>query len=358
MRKVYDLNNVSRKEKVYLKLKELSLNISKEDVERTGRIGIETKYISEILNINRSNVSKELNNLFKEKKVVKVLGKPILYIDKKYLEKLLNIRIYKLEVHSIQEFINDEIVEENVEENIIKKECKIKNNSKTIFENLIGSEDSLREQVRQAKAAILYPPKGLRTLIVGPTGVGKTTFAEIMYRYAIEKGRLKKNSPYIIFNCADYAKNPQLLMSHLFGHTKGGFTGADSDKRGLIDKANSGILFLDEIHRLPSEGQEMLFSVMDRGTYNRLGEPEKIRKTDVLIIAATTENPESAMLNTFLRRMQVLIKLPSLDKRSLKDRMTFICHFFREEFNKINVPIKVSKEVLKGLLLYKCYGNI
>lgn len=358
MKKVYDLNNVSRKEKVYLKLKELSLNISKEDVERTGRIGIETKYISEILNINRSNVSKELNNLFKEKKVVKVLGKPILYIDKKYLEKLLNIRIYKLEVHSIQEFINDEIVEENVEENIIKKECKIKNNSKTIFENLIGSEDSLREQVRQAKAAILYPPKGLRTLIVGPTGVGKTTFAEIMYRYAIEKGRLKKNSPYIIFNCADYAKNPQLLMSHLFGHTKGGFTGADSDKRGLIDKANGGILFLDEIHRLPSEGQEMLFSVMDRGTYNRLGEPEKIRKTDVLIIAATTENPESAMLNTFLRRMQVLIKLPSLDKRSLKDRMTFICHFFREEFNKINVPIKVSKEVLKGLLLYKCYGNV
>lgn len=91
MKKMYDLNNISRKEKVYLKLKELSLNISKEDVERTGKIGIETKYISEILNINRSNVSKELNNLFKEKKVVKVLGKPILYIDKKYLEKLLNI---------------------------------------------------------------------------------------------------------------------------------------------------------------------------------------------------------------------------------------------------------------------------
>lgn len=64
-----------------------------------------------------------------------------------------------------------------------------------------------------------------------------------MYRYAIEKGRLKKNSPYIIFNCADYAKNPQLLMSHLFWHAKGGFTGVDSDKRGLIDKVNGGILF-------------------------------------------------------------------------------------------------------------------
>ncbi|MEG1003635.1 MAG: sigma 54-interacting transcriptional regulator [Clostridium sp.] len=350
---------ISRKDKVYLKLKELSKGILKEKINDCERIGIQTTYIAEVLNISRSNVSKELNSLYKEKKVVKILGKPILYIDKTSLEKSLEISIYNYEVHSLKELIGEPQNEDNM---ILKKNKDNKvdtdNSIKTIFDNIIGSKDSLKNQVREAKAAILYPPRGLRTLIIGPTGVGKTTFAEVMYRYAIEKGRLKKNSPYIIFNCADYAKNPQLLLSHLFGHVKGVFTGADTDKIGLIDKANGGILFLDEIHRLPSEGQEMLFSVMDRGTYNRLGETEKTQKTDVLIIGATTEDPDSAILNTFLRRIQVLIKLPSLENRSLKERMVFICQFFNEEFTKIKVPIKVSKDVLKALLVYKCPGNI
>ncbi|MGL4572810.1 MAG: sigma-54-dependent transcriptional regulator [Clostridium sp.] len=350
---------ISRKEKVYFKLKELSENISREQINEYEKVGVQTTYIAELLNISRSNVSKELNSLHKEKKVIKILGKPILYIEKTALEKSLEISIYNYEIHSLKELIGETHKEDDIilESNKDKKYCT-ENSRKTIFDNIIGSKDSLKNQVREAKAAILYPPKGLRTLIIGPTGVGKTTFAEVMYRYAIEKGRLKKNSPYIIFNCADYAKNPQLLLSHLFGHVKGVFTGADTDKTGLIDKASGGILFLDEIHRLPSEGQEMLFSVMDRGTYNRLGETEKIQKADVLIIGATTEDPDSAMLNTFLRRIQVLIKLPNLENRSLKERMVFICQFFNEEFAKIKVPIRVSKDVLKALLLYKCPGNI
>lgn len=57
-------------------------------------------------------------------------------------------------------------------------------------------------------------------MLLGETGTGKTLFAEIMYRYAIEVGRLSEESPFIIFNCADYAGNPQLLLSHLFGYVK------------------------------------------------------------------------------------------------------------------------------------------
>ena len=105
------------------------------------------------------------------------------------------------------------------------------------------------------QASILYPPNGINCLILGETGVGKSMFAYLMHEYAIEMQVKNIDSPFITFNCADYSNNPQLLTSQLFGVKKGAYTGAEIDKIGLIEKANNGILFLDEIHRLPPEGQ-------------------------------------------------------------------------------------------------------
>src|SRR5699024_5651771 len=169
------------------------------------------------------------------------------------------------------------------------------------FETMIGRNDSLKNQVEQAKAAILYPPHGLNVLITGPTGSGKTYFANAMYQFAWGKNVLSQEGM-TVFNCADYAHNPQLLMSQLFGYTKGAFTGANEDKDGLIQQADGGMLFLDEVHRLPPEGQEMIFYFMDHGTYNKLGESGKKHYADVRLVCATTEDPESSLLQTFVRR--------------------------------------------------------
>jgi len=84
-----------------------------------------------------------------------------------------------------------------------------------------------------------------------------------------------------------------------FRGKKGAYTGADRDRAGLVEKADGGILFLDEVHRLPPEGQEMLFYLMDKGIYRRLGESESQHKANVLIICATTESIESVLLRTF-----------------------------------------------------------
>ena len=112
------------------------------------------------------------------------------------------------------------------------------------FTNLIGWQGSLRTQIQQAKAAVVYPPKGLHTLILGESGVGKSELAEAMYRYSVEVGQREKGSPFVVFNCADYAENPQLLISQLFGHIRGAFTGAAEDKTGLVQKADGGFCFL------------------------------------------------------------------------------------------------------------------
>ncbi|VBB08941.1 phosphotransferase system mannose-type iia component [Lucifera butyrica] len=226
------------------------------------------------------------------------------------------------------------------------------------FANLVGSTGSLEVPIQQAKAAMIYPPNGLHCLILGETGVGKSELAEAMYKFAVETGRLKSDSPFIVFNCADYAENAQLLMSHLFGHVKGAYTGAVGERKGLIEQAHGGVLFLDEVHRLTSEGQEMLFQLIDKGQFRRLGESEFVRMAKVQLIAATTENTETTLLATFKRRIPMIIELPSLNKRPLRERLNLITRFFGYESTRMNAPIQVRLDVLKALLLYDCLGNI
>lgn len=362
-------NKLHRKEKVYLNLKKLTQNIDFSQKLSLEKIGFETMLLAAQLGITRNNTSTELNHLVSEGKVVKILGKPVRYLDRIWLETNAKIMLEDPIIKQGQDF-KKLIMETSLTCNAEKEAFPCNKNEihhllenhikpqSDIFENIVGAGDDLKNQVKQARAAILYPPNGLHTLLIGPTGIGKTTFAEVMYRYAIDIGRLQPQAPYVIFNCADYAENLQLLVSHLFGSVKGAFTGADTEKKGLVDQANGGILFLDEVHRLPPEGQEMLFSLMDRGNYRRLGESETNRKANILIIAATTEDPKEVILGTLLRRIPVIIMLPSLAERSLKERMTLICQFFREESVKIKIPVTVSKEVLKILLIYKCPGNI
>ena len=230
-----------------------------------------------------------------------------------------------------------------------------KNEASSAFLKIIGQNGSLRLQTQLAKAAASYPPYGMHTLIIGETGVGKTLMAEEMWRYiSLSRG---SEVPFVVFNCAEYADNPQLLLSQLFGYEKGSFTGAGSDKAGLIEKANGGILFLDEIHRLPSTGQEMFFTVIDKGIYRRLGSTVD-RTVHLMIIGATTENPDSCFLNTFKRRVPMLIQIPTLGERPIKERLDLIVLFLFQEAKRLNLPIKISPSALKLMVSYKSKANI
>jgi len=274
-------------------------------------------------------------------------------------------RGYKLSRYLVVKYL-EEINGANIDNDQIPTGSVIKeiegSNSDTLiytsFQNLVGENGSLEIQIQQAKAAVLYPPNGLHCLILGETGVGKSELAEAMYKFSVESGRLAKTSPFIVFNCADYAENPQLLISHLFGSVKGAYTGASSDRKGLIEQADGGILFLDEVHRLTSEGQEMLFQLIDKGCFRRLGESDCTRKAQVQLIAATTENIEMTLLATFKRRIPMIIEVPSLSGRPLNERLKLINNFFGYESTRMNAPIHVALDVIKSYLLYECLGNI
>ncbi|HBF38508.1 MAG TPA: transcription antiterminator BglG, partial [Firmicutes bacterium] len=293
---------------IYEKLKEL-----------TEETGVTTDNLADALGLTRANVSNDLNKLCEEGKAIKEGTKPVIY-----------------RAAQANETATPPIA----------------------LDSFLLKNPSLFPAVEQAKAAVLYPPKGMPILILGETGTGKSMFAGLIHQYAIEMERMPKNSPFIIFNCADYANNPQLLLGQLFGAKKGAYTGADGDKAGLIEKANDGILFLDEVHRLPPEGQEIFFTFMDTGAYRRLGETDIERSSKVLIISATTENPDSSLLKTFTRRIPMIIRMPNLDERNMEERFNLISQFFREESARLGKPISVSINSMKSFLSYHCPNNV
>ncbi len=301
---------MKRIELVLMKLKEKT---------STNPKGCSATEIAEELKLIRGNVSTDLNKLASEGKAIKLKGKPTLFI----------------------------VANEKIEVPVI-----------SIINKFSEANPSLYTAIEQAKAAILYPPNGMNILLLGETGVGKSTFAGIIYKYAIEMKVKSKDSPFITFNCADYANNPQLLLGQLFGVKKGAYTGADFDKEGLLEKADGGILFLDEVHRLPAEGQEMFFTFMDRGVYRRLGETDSERSAKVIIITATTEDPNMNLLQTFSRRIPMVINIPALRNRGIEERFNLIKQFMIEESSRLGKSIKVSVNSLKAFLFYDCPNNI
>ena len=296
-------------------------------IERDKKEGVSATDIAESIKLDRSNVSRYLNKLYKRKRLEKIDGRPVLY-------RSINIKDKERNNSRI------DLLQENS------------------LEKIVGAKQSLAVPIEKAKAAIMYPPRGLHTLLLGGTGVGKSMFAELMYQYAKEAQVIDKEAPFIRFNCADYVDNPNLLIAQIFGVKKGAYTGADRDKDGLLKQADRGILFLDEIHRLSPQGQEMLFTYIDNGFFRPLGETENLIYVNVRIIAATTEDPKSYLLQTFTRRIPMIITLPTLQERSLSERYSLIETFIKEESHRVGKSIYINKNSIISYLLYDCPNNI
>ena len=196
----------------------------------------------------------------------------------------------------------------------------------------------------------------LPVLLLGETGVGKELFARELHRLS-----QRSDKPLIYVNCA--ALPESLAESELFGHVKGAFSGATSDRSGRFDAANGGTLFLDEVGELPLSIQAKLLRVLQNGEIQRLGS-DKYRKVDVRIIAATNRNLKQQVSNETFRadlyhRLSVYpLPIPPLRERD-DDVSILAGHFL--ELNRARLglrAIRLSPEAELAIQQYQWPGNV
>lgn len=230
-------------------------------------------------------------------------------------------------------------------EDIIKAESQ--------FHGIVGKNKSMKE-IYQLIMEI--SDSDAHVLITGETGTGKELIAN-----AIQATSKRKNEKFVKINCSVIPHN--LLASELFGHAKGSFTDAKSDRVGRFELANNGTIFLDEIGEMTLQMQTQILRVIQEGTFERLGE-SITRKTDVRIIAATNINLEEAISDGKFRRdlyyrLSVLpIELPPLRKR--KDDIPLLIDYFIKKFSfvyKKNIT-GIEDNALDLLTNWQWSGNV
>jgi len=199
-------------------------------------------------------------------------------------------------------------------------------------------------------------PTNTNILIIGESGTGK----ELVARMIHESGPLK-DKPFVPVNCGAIPEN--LIESELFGHKRGSFTGAVSDKPGLFEVANGGSLFLDEVGELPLSMQVKLLRALQEKSIRKVGGTENTR-VDARIIAATNRDLEAAVAkgtfreDLYYRLNVILIKTPSLRER--KGDVTILAnHFLKKGSARYKKTlVGFSPEALEALESYTWPGNV
>lgn len=221
------------------------------------------------------------------------------------------------------------------------------------FRDIIGKTEKIQEVYNLIRTV---SDTDVPVLIRGETGTGKELVAR-----AVHFTSRRKDKPFIVLNCA--AISPSLIESELFGHEKGAFTGAVSEKPGKLEIADGGTVFLDEIGDMSVELQAKLLRVLQDNKFERVG-GTRLLSTDARIISATNRNLEELIKegkfreDLFYRINVVNINLPPLRER-IEDIVLLIDHFlhkFNREFNKRIEGF--SKKAVDLLFSYNWPGNI
>jgi formate hydrogenlyase transcriptional activator len=225
--------------------------------------------------------------------------------------------------------------------------------SGTGFEGIIGKSSGLRRVLEMVETVAWGDST---VLLLGETGTGKELIARAIHTHSLRRVR-----PFVKLNCA--AIPTGLLESELFGHERGAFTGAITQKIGRVEVADQGSLFLDEIGDIPLELQPKLLRVLQEREFERLGST-RTKQIDVRVVAATHRDLEGMILKGEFRsdlyyRLNVFpISIPPLRERP-EDIPLLVEHFAQEAARKLNKTIDaISSDTMAALTDYQWPGNI
>jgi DNA-binding NtrC family response regulator len=225
--------------------------------------------------------------------------------------------------------------------------------TRSSYYNIIGSSKAMQNIYEIVESVAV---SDANIMIVGESGTGKELIAN-----AIHFKSLRAKKPFVKINCSALPK--ELIESELFGHTKGAFTGATTEKTGLIGQAAGGSLLLDEIGDMPVELQPKLLRVLQERVYYRLGS-ERANEADFRLISATNYDPSVALRDMRLREdlyyriNTVEIQVPPLRERAedIQHLATHFLHLYAEKYQR---PVgSISQQAFERMFDYSWPGNV
>jgi two-component system response regulator AtoC len=265
------------------------------------------------------------------------ISKPVDFNDEK-IWKLIENAVKKTKAIKESQYHKSQL-------NIIKSRDK--------FKNIITINPLMQEIIDYS---IKIANFDFTVLIYGESGVGKELFAR-----AIHEASQRRNNVFLPVNCATISKD--VMESEFFGAKKGVYTGAENDRPGILELADGGTIFLDEISELPLDLQAKFLRFLQDKEVRRIGDVSA-KKVDVRVIAATNKdlkelvNQGKFREDLYYRLEGIKIEIPPLRER--KEDIPILAYYFLEEFNKkYNTDVKgFSKDALEALINYSWPGNV
>lgn len=308
----------SIKQEILDYIREKTKKIKKETLEQCT-----ANAVSSELMISRSLASQYLNDLVKDHYLIKIKTRPVAFLSKYQLEKLSGKQIV----------VNDFLTFDDL--NIYLYGAQ-KN-----FEKMIGYEYGLKECIEKIKTAIHYPHGGLPIMIYGKHGSGKTFLAEMIREYLYDNNMIESEEQSVYLNCNN--RSGADLEKALFGC----IDEQGKECAGALKKAKEGLIVLDNISSISASVQDRLLQYLEKGTYNYVGQSEA---SEARLVFVVSEAPNTIFEPRFLGRFPIIVELPSLKNRTIREKTALIIYFFERQAMLSSCEVVLSDRLVNHLI--------
>ncbi len=280
-------------------------------------------HISSELHISRSLASLYLNELVKEKLIMKVNSRPVYFLHRKAMEELYQMEFQEDDFYDLDE-VSRYILDYSPDNGD--------------YSGMVGNDRSLNLYIKQIRESFEYPPSGLPVILFGEKGVGKKLLCTAICENAAKKGIIQENTELVKLEFSP--GNSPLMSQKLFGAR---------DKQGILDRYDCLVLMLCSAQHMSDDFQERLCSLMEM-TKDSAGVRGRYQGKRIRYFILCDTNPQTAFCERLIKNVPVILRIPNFKERSLEEKEELVICFIQEEGRKLEAAIKISSVVLRALV--------
>ena len=294
--------------------------------------GADATYVSDRLKIERSNVSRELNQLWKDGKLIKFQGRPVFFMD------YLSIRNAYPGVYIPLLIPYGKKISSYLSE---RKPDTLQKNRADPLKKIVGAQNgTLSSLTDDVISSISYKTHSLPVLLKGDKGLRKRSFVTAIFEHAKANGIKPEDSRLVLVNCQEYQDTGDGFLKRIFGY---------GEEKGAFELANKGIVFLQNIHTLPLNLITPITDALTFGYYSKMGEIRR-RKLEVSLIASVNRSATETQLDFYKGVFPMIVELPSFNHRNIYEKIEIVLSVFTDEAVSLNTNIILNKSVLSVFL--------